>query len=168
MAEAFQNRLTIGPRDTSGVIDHATHTGGTIGGAGIVNPLYRGMAPGVHLISYGIEQQGGLHQGFLYNDPCDIQLDFAEAINMFHADIDSSSIGTNTATNGFPCDWEGDYGVTDVLLDQIDQVALDGAAEERPVAGVRRRLGLLGERPVAVGCLGLPGDDGRDRGEPDH
>ncbi|MBC7772909.1 MAG: S8 family serine peptidase, partial [Pyrinomonadaceae bacterium] len=115
----FAGRLTIGPRDTSGGSDHATHTGGTIGGSGAGNSAFRGMAPGVHLISYGLEQAGGLHQGFLYTDPCDIELDFAEAINVLNAHIDSSSIGTNTSTNGYPCSWEGDYGVTDVLLDQI-------------------------------------------------
>ncbi|MBC7771332.1 MAG: S8 family serine peptidase [Pyrinomonadaceae bacterium] len=115
----FAGRLTQGPRDTSGAIDHATHTGGTIGGSGAGNSSFRGMAPGVHLISYGLEQAGGLHQGFLYTDPCDIELDFAEAINLLNAHIDSSSIGTNTAPNGYPCEWEGDYGVTDVLLDKI-------------------------------------------------
>jgi hypothetical protein len=115
----FTGRITIGASDTSDVITHATHVGGTIGGAGTSNALYKGMAPGVHLISYGFEQVGGLHQGFLYTDPGDIEHDFREAINTYQAAIDNSSIGTNTAPNGFPCDWEGDYGVTDVLLDQI-------------------------------------------------
>ncbi|MBC7834099.1 MAG: S8 family serine peptidase [Phycisphaerales bacterium] len=114
-------RLTLGSGDFSGAGDHATHVAGTIGGsgAGSANNIHRGMAPGVTFISYGIEQEGGLHQGFLYNDPCDIQNDYNAALNTHGADIANNSIGTNTASNGFPCVWTGDYGVTDVLIDSI-------------------------------------------------
>src|SRR5262249_46442996 len=116
------NRLTIGPTDTSAVAQHSTHVAGTIGGSGVSSgagrPL-RGMAPNVRIISYGFEQVGGLHQGFLYTDPGDLQADYSAAIAQFGADIANNSIGTNTAPNGFPCEWEGDYGVTDVLIDKI-------------------------------------------------
>lgn len=113
----FQGRLAV--RDSSGLSEHATHVSGTIGGAGVANPIYRGMAPGVTIQSYGYEQVGGLHQGFLYTDPGDLLADYTEAVNVYGADIANNSIGTNTASNGFPCDWEGDYGVTSALIDSI-------------------------------------------------
>lgn len=113
----FEGRLT--QRDFSGLSNHSTHVSGTVGGAGIVNPLYRGMAPGVTIESYGFEQEGGLQMGFLYTDPGDIEVDYGEAINTFGVDISNNSIGTNTAPNGFPCSWEGDYNVTSNLIDSI-------------------------------------------------
>jgi len=60
----FQDRLTV--HDSSGMANHATHVSGTIGGAGVADSTYKGMAPGVTLLSYGLEQEGGLHEGFLY------------------------------------------------------------------------------------------------------
>ncbi len=98
---------------------HSTHVAGTIGGAGVANATYKGMAPGVTIVSYGLEQEGGLHEGFLYTDPCDIEDDYSEAIQVHGADIANNSIGTNTAPNGYPCDWEGNYGVTANLIDTI-------------------------------------------------
>ena len=113
----FQGRLFV--RDASGLSTHATHVSGTVGGAGIGNPLFKGMAPGVTIESYGFQQPGGLSQGFLYTNPGDIQADYNDAINNHGADISNNSIGTNTAANGFPCSWEGDYGVTSALIDSI-------------------------------------------------
>ncbi len=113
----FQGRLTV--RDSSGVSTHATHVSGTIGGAGIGNAAFKGMAPGVTIQSYGFEQEGGLHEGFLYTDPGDLEADYGSAINTHGAVISNNSIGTNTAPNGFPCSWEGDYGVTSALIDSI-------------------------------------------------
>lgn len=75
----FEGRLTA--RDASGVHDHATHVAGTIGGAGVGDLLLKGMAPGVTIESYGFEQVGGLHEGFLYTDPGDIEADYDEALN---------------------------------------------------------------------------------------
>ena len=115
----FESRLTIGPSDTSGVITHATHVAGTIGGAGVVNFNNRGMAPGVNIISYGFEQKGGLSEGFLYTDPGDLEADYTEAIQLFGAEIANNSIGTNTAPNGFDCLTTGNYGVTSALIDSI-------------------------------------------------
>ena len=118
-------RLTIGASDTSGISDHATHVAGTIGGDGAGSAgLYRGMAPGVDIISYGFEQEGGLQQGFLYTDPGDIEADYGEAIATYGADIANNSIGTNTAANGFPCEWEGNYGATGALIDAIARGSL--------------------------------------------
>jgi len=117
----FGTRLTIGAGDTGSVSDHATHVGGTIGGDGLLSAgQYRGMAPAVDLVSYTLEQANGtLTEGFLYTDPADIESDYAEAIGLHGVDIANNSIGTNTASNGFPCEWEGDYGVTGALIDAI-------------------------------------------------
>ncbi|MBL4591087.1 MAG: S8 family serine peptidase [Phycisphaerales bacterium] len=120
----FGARLTVGASDTAGVSDHATHVGGTVGGGGTANPTHRGMAPAVNLISYGFEQDGGIAQGFLYTDPGDLEADYAEAISLYGADISNNSIGTNTAPNGFPCDWTGNYGVTAALIDAITRGSL--------------------------------------------
>ena len=123
----FGNRLTIGPSDGSGISDHATHVAGTIGGSGLGSGgANRGMAPGVGIISYALEQPGGLSQGFLYTNPLDIEADYTEAITVLGADISNNSIGTNTAPNGFPCSWEGDYGVTDTVIDSIVRGSIDG------------------------------------------
>ena len=114
----FGGRVNI--RDGSGTAHHATHVAGTVGGAGTLSSgLYRGMAPGVVIESYGFETGGPLEAGFLYTDPGDIEADYDQAINTYGADIANNSIGTNTAPNGFPCEWEGDYGVTSALIDAI-------------------------------------------------
>lgn len=123
----FGSRLTIGMSDTSGTSDHATHVAGTIGGSGLGSGgTNRGMAPGVDIISYALEQPGGLTQGFLYTNPLDLESDYTEAITVYGADISNNSIGTNTAPNGFPCSWEGDYGVTDTVIDSIVRGSIDG------------------------------------------
>lgn len=111
-------RLTVGPTDTSFNSGHATHVAGTIAGSGAVNPMHRGMAPGAQIVSYGLEQAGGLSQGFLYTDPCDLFEDYSAAIAL-GADLSNNSIGTNTEPNGFPCEWQGNYGVTSALIDSI-------------------------------------------------
>ena len=111
----FQGRLTV--HDGSGMSYHATHVSGTIGGAGIGNATYKGMAPGVTLLSYGFEYDGtGI---FLYSNPGDIEDDYDEAINTYGAVIANNSIGTNTETNGFDCAIQGDYGATAELIDAI-------------------------------------------------
>ena len=111
----FEGRLTV--HDSSGLSDHSTHVAGTIGGAGVANSAYRGMAPGVTLESYGFQYDGsGI---FLYSNPGDIESDYDQAINVYGAVISNNSIGTNTAPNGFPCEITGDYGVTSALIDSI-------------------------------------------------
>ncbi|MHC4948140.1 MAG: S8 family serine peptidase, partial [Planctomycetota bacterium] len=127
----FQGRLTV--RDSSTLSDHATHVSGTVGGAGIGNVLYKGMAPAVTIESYGFEQEGGLQQGFLYTDPGDLEDDYTEAINTFGVDISNNSIGTNTESNGFPCDWQGDYGVTSSLIDAVVRGSVSGGVPFRIV-----------------------------------
>jgi hypothetical protein len=114
----FGGRATV--RDGSGLSDHATHVAGTIGGDGTASGgQNRGMAPNVTIHSYEFEQDGGLSAGFLYTDPGDLELDYNDAINNQSADIANNSIGTNTAPNGFPCEWTGDYGNTSALIDSI-------------------------------------------------
>lgn len=113
-------RVTIG--DTDGVSDHATHVMGTVGGTGAASGgAERGMAPGVTFVSYGFEVPGStsLPTGFLYTIPGDLEADYNAAINTHGAHISNNSIGTNTAPNGFPCEWEGNYGLTDTLIDSI-------------------------------------------------
>ncbi len=111
-------RLTIGQSDTGGVSGHATHVACTVGGDDNDGP-FSGMAPAVDIVSYTFEQEGGLSQGFLYTDPGDLEDDYGEAIALYGADVANNSIGTNTAANGFPCEWEGNYGVTDTVIDEI-------------------------------------------------
>jgi len=121
----FGGRLTV--RDSSGLSDHATHVSGTIGGDGAASSgLYRGMAPGVTIQSYGFEVDGGLQPGFLYTDPGDLEADYDDAINTHGAVIANNSIGSNVAINGFPCEWEGDYGATSMLIDAIVRGSLGG------------------------------------------
>ncbi|MBN2561219.1 MAG: S8 family serine peptidase, partial [Phycisphaerae bacterium] len=111
----FQGRLTV--HDSSGTHYHSTHVAGTIGGAGVADATYKGMAPGVTMVSYGFEYDGS--DIFLYSNPGDIETDYNEAINTYGADIANNSIGTNTETNGFDCAIQGDYGATAALIDAI-------------------------------------------------
>jgi hypothetical protein len=114
-------------RDCSGLSLHASHVCGTIGGSGEASGgTFRGMAPGVVIQSYGYAFEGGFQEGSLYTDPGDIELDYADAINNYAAAIANNSIGTNTASNGFPCEWEGNYGVTDTVIDAIARGSLSG------------------------------------------
>ena len=111
----FSGRLT--QRDTSVLSDHSTHVAGTIGGDGTTTLANRGMAPGVTMQSYGFEYDGtGV---FLYTNPGDMNSDYNAAVNTHGAVLTNNSIGTNTAPNGFPCSYEGDYGATSMLIDSI-------------------------------------------------
>jgi hypothetical protein len=113
----FQGRLVNGTGDASGIATHATHVACTIGGAGVANATYKGMAPGVSLVSYGFEYDGtGI---FLYGNPGDMESDYSQAISVYGADVSNNSIGTNTETNGFDCELQGNYGVTSNLIDTI-------------------------------------------------
>ena len=113
----FEGRLTV--RDSSGMNNHSTHVAGTVGGAGVANPAYKGMAPGVTIESYGFEVEGGLQEGFLYSDPGDLEADYNEAINTYGVHIANNSIGSNVESNGYDCNMQGKYGVTAALIDAI-------------------------------------------------
>ena len=62
----FEGRLTIGAGDTSGLSDHSIHVACTVGGGGVANAAYMGMAPNVTLVSYGFEYDGS--GTFLYSN----------------------------------------------------------------------------------------------------
>lgn len=97
--------------DSSNLSNHATHVAGTVGAQG----PNQGMAPDVTIVSAGFEwSSGGI---FLYSNPGDFEADYANAFNNFDADVANNSIGTNTATNGFPCSITGDYGLMASLID---------------------------------------------------
>ncbi len=134
-------RLTVGQSDTSGTSDHATHVACTVGGAGA---QFSGMAPGVQIVSYGFEQPGGLQQGFLYTDPGDLEADYTEAISLYGADLSNNSIGTNTASNGYPCEWEGNYGATSALIDEVVRGALGSPFRIVWANGNERSTGACG------------------------
>ena len=114
----FGGRLTA--RDGSDEDSHPTHVAGTIGGSGLAsNGVYRGMAPGVIIESYGFETQYHEENPPLYADPGDLENDYSDAIANFGVDVANNSIGTNTCTNGFDCAITGDYGITAQLIDAI-------------------------------------------------
>lgn len=141
-------------RDNSGLSDHATHVAGTIGGDGTASSgTYRGMAPAVEIESYGFEQAGGLQQGFLYTDPGDLERDYDDAINNLLVDLANNSLSSNVASNGFPCHWMGNYGVTDVLIDTI--VRGDGSHPlfTRPF----RSVWAAGNERQVSRCFGVEG-----------
>ena len=102
--------------DGDAVSFHATHVAGTIGGDGSANFTHRGMAPAVSILSAGFEYDGS--GTFLYTNPGDIEFDYTNAINQ-GADMSNNSIGSNIAPNGFPCSYEGDYGLTAATIDAI-------------------------------------------------
>lgn len=120
----FGGRATV--IDGDGQANHATHVAGTVGGSGAASGgANRGMAPGVTILSAALSASGE----FLYTNPGDIEYDYGLAWDL-GADVSNNSIGTNTETNGFPCNWQGDYGVTDALIDAIvrgSQTVSDGA-----------------------------------------
>ena len=140
----FGGRLTV--RDSSGQSSHATHVSGTIGGDGTNSGgTHAGMAPGVEIQSYGFEQEGGLSEGFLYTDPGDLEQDYSDAILNHGAVVANNSIGTNTAPNGFPCDWTGNYGVTSNLIDSVVRGDLGGDIRIVWANGNERQTDRCGE-----------------------
>ena len=113
----LDSHMTYG--DSAPLSEHATHVSCTVCGNGTVTYNNRGMAPAANLLSMGNEDDGS--GVFLYTNPGDIQNDFDYAKNTWapSADLLNASIGTNTARNGFPCSYEGNYGATSQLLDSI-------------------------------------------------
>jgi hypothetical protein len=86
------------------------------GATAAANFTHRGMAPGVSILSAGFEYDGS--GTFLYTNPGDIEFDYANALGQ-GAVISNNSIGSNIAPNGFPCSYEGDYGLTAATIDAI-------------------------------------------------
>ena len=140
----FSGRLTT--HDSSGTSSHATHVSGTVGGDGTNSGgQHAGMAPGCTIVSYGFEQEGGLSEGFLYTDPGDIEVDYTDAINTHGAVVANNSIGTNTAPNGFPCEWTGDYGVTSGVIDSVVRGSLGDSIRVVWANGNERQTSRCGD-----------------------
>ncbi len=117
----FGGRLT--GRDDDAIRSHSTHVAGTVGGDGTGSGgLWRGMAPGVTMESYGFEFDG--EDIFLYSNPGDLENDYDDAMNLYGAVLSNNSIGTNVRLNGFPCEITGDYGITSELIDSVVTGAL--------------------------------------------
>ena len=139
---AFTGRLTVG--DSSGTKDHPTHMAGTAAGTGAGSPLGRdlkGIAPAANVISFGLQNLGS---GSLYNDPGDIEADWRTAKTTYGADLGTASIGTSVASNGLPCDWEGNYGAVGQLLDAIVRGSLGEPYIATWAAGNERSTGRCG------------------------
>ncbi len=110
--------------DGTGNSTHPTHVAATVGGDGSASGgTFRGMAPGVDILSAGFEWTGG--GVFLYENPGDIEDDYGLAISM-GADVANNSIGSNTEPNGFDCSIQGNYGVTAAVIDEIARGSLGG------------------------------------------
>jgi hypothetical protein len=52
--------------------------------------------------------------------------DYTDAITNHGVSIANNSIGNNTSPNGNPCEWQGNYGTTDTLIDQIARGSIGG------------------------------------------
>jgi hypothetical protein len=108
------NRVTYG--EGGGTANHGTHVGGTVGGNGTNNPNYKGMAPNTKITSYVYEACSPF---CLYDSPWDMEENYEEGFTVHGADYATNSLGANIATNGYPCEWEGDYETTAQLLDTM-------------------------------------------------
>ena len=114
----FGGRVTVGATQYDNPHAHATHVAGTVGGDGSESSgLYRGMAPGVDMVSYAYETT---ISGIMFHaDPGDIEADYTEALSLYSVDIASNSIGSNVCANSYPCEITGDYGVASSLIDGL-------------------------------------------------
>jgi Subtilase family len=124
------SRVTL--LDATAVSSHSTHVAGTVGGDGAPTSSGgrgRGMAPDTTILSAGYQQTGGTM--LFWDNAGDIEADYALARNTHNADLANNSIGSNTASNGYPCAREGDYGVSSNMLDGI--VRGDNAMVGSPV-----------------------------------
>jgi hypothetical protein len=124
----FGTRLTHG--DSTDVSDHSTHVAGTVGGDGSESAgdggaawQWRGIAPNVDIVSYGYEWDttGTL----FYTNMGDINNDWDDAKNVHGVEIGTASLGSNLAWNhaidpiDYSCDYEGNYGQTSQLMDNV-------------------------------------------------
>jgi len=109
----YADRITLA--DGAGTHSHSIHVAGTIGANG--TSIYRGMAPNVSMVSYQFSSSGSATP--LYTDPGDIVQDYGNAITEFSIDLASNSLGSRIDLNGRPCEYQGNYGITSSILDDI-------------------------------------------------
>jgi hypothetical protein len=122
--QELAGRVTQRSSGSCPVEDHATHVACTTSASGVVAAAI-GMGNDMHaILSDCLEGTTGV---FLYTDPGDTQSDLAYAKDTWSpsggdgdgAELWNASVGTNTAANGFPCVYEGNYGPTDVIVDNM-------------------------------------------------
>ena len=125
-------------RDASCTVgDHPTHVACTTSASGVVAAA-TGHANNMHaLLSDCMSTDTGM---YYYTDPGELQSDLTYAKDTWSpaggdadgAELLNASVGTNTAPNGWPCVWEGNYGPTAVILDNM--VRGDTAASGKFIA----------------------------------
>jgi subtilisin family serine protease len=133
----FEDRGTIG--EPGGFAAHATHVAGTVLGNGA--EAYRGMAPDALLIAYEYES---CIPNCLYDSPQDIFENYQEALLTHGAHLFTNSIGANIYSNGYPCEWQGDYETVSALLDGIVRGSVGGPVIITWAAGNERGGGACG------------------------
>ncbi|MFZ6026279.1 MAG: cellulose binding domain-containing protein [Chloroflexota bacterium] len=134
-----------------GVANHATHVACTTSASGIVGNAI-GLGNDMHaLLSDCMSTDTGV---FYYTDPGELQADLVYAKDTWNpsggdadgAELFNASVGTNTAPNGFPCAYEGNYGATAIIIDNV--VRGDVAASGKLIAiwanGNERGYGTCG------------------------
>jgi hypothetical protein len=145
----FGGRVTLG--EGGAAASHATHVAGSVGSSGELNAgQYRGMAPEVEIVSYQYE---ACNPYCLYNSPQDIEENYEEALNDHGAHLCTNSIGSNIASNGYDCEWEGDYEQTSQLLDAIVGGSLGQPFVVLYAAGNERSNGRCG---TTYWTMGVP------------
>ncbi len=154
---AFSSRLTFLTGDGASTSSHATHVTGTAVGDGAGNaPAGRdlsGSAPNADIVSGGYSQSGGV---FFHDNSGDLETDYGSSRTNHDVDLSNNSIGSNLAQNGFPCNLEGNYGVTSELLDGIvrgDNAMVPGTFIIFWAAGNERGVGTCG---AAYGTINPP------------
>lgn len=146
----FAGRITLG--EAGSTVDHSTHVAGSVGGSGANSAgQYRGMAPGVQIVSYAYE---ACSPYCLYNSPQDIEANYRASRDSYGTDICTNSIGSNTAANGYSCSWEGDYELVSQLLDNIVRGSLGSPFIVLYAAGNERGYGTCG---TTYSTMGVPG-----------
>jgi hypothetical protein len=145
----FAGRIALG--EGGSTASHATHVAGSVGGDGANSGgQYRGMAPGCNLVSFKYEE---CDPYCLYNSPQDIEGNYGTAITMYGADLATNSIGSNIASNGYNCDWEGDYELVSELVDNIVRGSLGTPFIVVFAAGNERGNGRCG---TTYSTMGVP------------
>jgi len=153
----YAGRVTLGNTDT--VSDHSAHVAGTLGGDGSVSGgQMRGMAPNVDIISYGTL---GTSWPFFYNVSGNLQQAYNESIHTYGSELATDSVGSNIAPYcaGKPggcaawCPLEGDYELTQQMLDEITRGSLGEKFLSVWSAGNERGYGNCG---FFYNTIGIP------------